>query len=72
MIIIMGFIIFVYIIYISNSYIKNIINCFYQLSFIVVVYQYILFTKSVIRINIHILMVVLYCRELVYYYVCVR
>lgn len=34
--------------------------------------QFILFTKNVIHINIYTLMTVLYCRELVYYYVCVR
>ena len=30
------------------------------------------FTKNVIYINIYTLMTVLYCRELVYCYVCVR
>nr|DAG13696.1 MAG TPA: hypothetical protein [Caudoviricetes sp.]DAP35370.1 MAG TPA: hypothetical protein [Caudoviricetes sp.] len=31
-----------------------------------------MFTKNVIRINIYILMAVLYCRDRLYYYVCVR
>lgn len=59
------------IICISNSYIKH-QNCFYGLLFIVVSYSVYLVYKNVIHINIYTLMTVLYCRKLVYCYVCVR